>query len=160
MLLERFGQTEDPDVANCLTWYCLLSPESAVDATKLVPLAERAVEQWAAASPTTRRSCLQGLGMALYRAGRFAQAIERLHEAMQAQAKGGDAWAHFFLAMAHQQRGRKDEARQWYDKAVEWVEKNQPTLEKNKPNQAELRRFRAEAAQLLGLDEPASAPGK
>jgi Flp pilus assembly protein TadD len=147
-------------VANSVAWFCLLSPESGIEFAKLVPLAEWAVAKWSAESPATRRSSLQGLGMALYRAGRFAQAIERLHEAIQAQAKGGDAWAHFFLAMAHQQLGQKDEARQWYDKGVEWVEKNQHILEKNKPNQNELRRFRAEAAQLLGLDKRETPPEK
>ena len=33
-----------------------------------------------------------------------------------------------------------------YDRAVQWMDKNQPKNE-------ELRRFRAEAAQLLGLTE-------
>ena len=40
--------------------------------------------------------------------------------------------------------GQKDEARQWYNRAVEWMEKNQPEDE-------ELRHFRAEAAELLGM---------
>ena len=45
--------------------------------------------------------------------------------------------------MSHWQLGKKDEARQWYDKAVEW-------MEKNKPDDEELKRFRAEAEELLG----------
>ena len=52
----------------------------------------------------------------------------------------------FFLAMAQWQVGEKDKARVWYDKAVEWMEKNQPKNE-------ELRRFRAEASELLELNE-------
>ena len=48
--------------------------------------------------------------------------------------------------MAHWQVGNKEEARRWYDKAVEW-------MEKNKPDDEELRRFRAEAAELLGIPE-------
>src|SRR5262249_28524103 len=150
-LLERFGQSEDPDVANSVAWFCLLSPASAVEFTKLVSIAERAVERWVNDSHAKRRSSLQGLGMALYRSGRFEQAIERPQQAMRAQDKGGDAWAHFFLAMAHQRLGQTAEARQWYDKALEWVEKNQQALEKNKPNQEELRRFRAEAETVLGI---------
>ena len=51
----------------------------------------------------------------------------------------------FFLAMAHWQLGAKDKAHEWYDPAVRWMDKNQPTDE-------ELRRFRAEAAELLGLN--------
>ena len=65
-------------------------------------------------------------------------------------AKRGDATDWFFLAMAHWQLGDKDEARKWYDKAVEWMDKNQPKNE-------ELLRFRAEAAELLGISEPAKS---
>ena len=53
----------------------------------------------------------------------------------------------FFLAMAHHQLGHKDEGRKWYDIAVSWMDKNQPQND-------ELRRFRAEAAELLGIKEP------
>ena len=48
--------------------------------------------------------------------------------------------------MAHWQPGEKDEARKWFDQAVEW-------MEKNKPDDEELRRFRAEAAELLGANK-------
>jgi hypothetical protein len=60
--------------------------------------------------------------------------------------KGGDSHDWFFLAMTHWQLGAKDKARAWYDRAVQWMDKNQPDNE-------ELRRFRAEAAELLGLNE-------
>jgi hypothetical protein len=48
--------------------------------------------------------------------------------------------------------GERDEARRWYEKAVEWM--------KTKPNDDELRRFRSEAAALLGLSEPAASPNQ
>jgi hypothetical protein len=48
--------------------------------------------------------------------------------------------------MAHWKLGAKDKAGAWYDRAVEWMDKNQP-------NNKELRRFRAEAAELLGRTE-------
>jgi hypothetical protein len=41
---------------------------------------------------------------------------------------------------------RKDEARKWYDRAAGWTEKIAPKDE-------ELRRFRAEAAALMGIEE-------
>lgn len=41
---------------------------------------------------------------------------------------------------------RKKEARKWYDRAVEWKDENQPKTD-------ELLRFRAEAADLLELNE-------
>lgn len=48
--------------------------------------------------------------------------------------------------MAYWQSDNKDEARKWFDRAVTWMEKNQPQNE-------ELRRFRTEAAELLGVKE-------
>jgi hypothetical protein len=42
--------------------------------------------------------------------------------------------------------GLKEKARQWYDRATRWMDKNQPRNE-------ELASFRAEAAQLLGVDK-------
>ena len=87
--------------------------------------------------------------MAQYRAGEWQAAIEALEKSMELR-KGGDAVDWFFLAMAHWQLGHKDEARKWYDKAVEWMDKNQPKNE-------ELLRFRAEAAELLGISEPAKS---
>jgi hypothetical protein len=47
--------------------------------------------------------------------------------------------------MAHWQVGNKDLARKWYGRAVEWADKYLPA-------DALLRRFRAEAAELLELN--------
>ena len=92
---------------------------------------------------------LNTLGVARYRAGEWERAIEAFGKSMDLR-KGGDASDWFFLAMAHWQLGHKDEARKWYDKAVEWMDKNQPKNE-------ELLRFRNEAAELLGISEPAKS---
>jgi hypothetical protein len=46
--------------------------------------------------------------------------------------------------MAHWQLGEKDQAREWFTKSVQWLEKG------SKEND-ELMRFRAEAAELLGV---------
>jgi tetratricopeptide (TPR) repeat protein len=60
--------------------------------------------------------------------------------------KGGDI--RFFLAMAHWQLGDQKQARKWFDQAV--------ALMKERPQDEALRRFRAEAADLLGVkDQPA-----
>jgi tetratricopeptide (TPR) repeat protein len=84
------------------------------------------------------------LGVAQYRAGDFKAAIEALNKSME-RRNGGDSFDWLFLAMAHWELGNKDEARQWYDRAVAWMEKNRPKDE-------ELRRFRAEAEELLGIE--------
>ncbi|HEY7426891.1 MAG TPA: tetratricopeptide repeat protein [Gemmataceae bacterium] len=56
----------------------------------------------------------QDLGMALYRAGKFDQALPHLEEATKL-----GAWYIYWpaLAMTHHQVGHADEARRWLDKA-------------------------------------------
>jgi WD40 repeat protein/Tfp pilus assembly protein PilF len=82
------------------------------------------------------------LGVAHYRAGNWKESLAALQKSMDL-GKGGDSFDWFFLATAHWQLGNKDEARKWYDRAVAWMEKSQHVNE-------ELRRFRAQAAQLIG----------
>ena len=77
-------------------------------------------------------------------AGNWKEAVATLEKSMDLR-KGGDSSDWFFLAMAHWQLGEKDKARKWFDQAAEWMDKNQP---KN----GELRRFRAEAAELMGIE--------
>ena len=85
------------------------------------------------------------LGLAQYRAGQPKAAIESLRKSMELVTGGGSRhW--FLLAMAHWQLGNKAEARKWYDQAVKSMENDQPGHEQQ-------RRFRAEAAELLGVKE-------
>ena len=83
------------------------------------------------------------LGIAQYRAGDFPAAVEALNRAL-GLVDGGDALHWTFLAMAHRQLGDRELARAWYDHAVDWMDKHSATNE-------ELRRFRAEATDVLGL---------
>src|SRR5262249_9828940 len=85
------------------------------------------------------------LGVARYRAGQLKDAIAALQKSMEILA-GGDSRSWFILAMAHGQLGNKADARKWYDQAVEWMEKNEPRHE-------QLRRYRTEAAELLGVKQ-------
>jgi len=83
------------------------------------------------------------LGIAQYRAGDWRGSVAALERTMQLNG-GGDSFDWFCLSMAHWQLGNHAEALKWYDEAVEWAEKN-------KPADAELLRWRAEAAALLKL---------
>ncbi len=86
------------------------------------------------------------LGVASFRAGDWTESIAALNRSVE--LGGGDGIDWFFLAMSHAQLGERAAARACYDRAVLWVEVNNP-------RDRELRRFRAEAAALLGLkDEP------
>jgi tetratricopeptide (TPR) repeat protein len=103
---------------------------------------------------------LSALGVAYYRAGNWAEAIESFVKAEAMSAEKSLAINGFFLAMAHSQLGHKEEARIWYDRSVTRMETHQPKDD-------DLIRFRTEAAELLGLpksddapkhDSPAAAP--
>jgi tetratricopeptide (TPR) repeat protein len=90
----------------------------------------------------------QVLGWVHYRTGDWKASTLALEKscALQDNPNGGDAGQWFFLAMAHWKLGEKEKARELYDRAVLWMDKNQPQNE-------ELRRFRAEAAELLGIEK-------
>jgi hypothetical protein len=56
--------------------------------------------------------------------------------------QGGDSFDWYFLAMIHWKLENYDEARTWFSRAGDWMAKNQSKNE-------ELKRFSAEAEQLL-----------
>jgi WD40 repeat protein/tetratricopeptide (TPR) repeat protein len=123
-LLARFGQTDDANVADRVAWACLAAAKPGVDPARVVPLAEQVL---AAARPRKyagrsklsgyipdRAEALQILGLALYRAGRFDAACQRLNDAFEAMPPNEQnhepCW-HLLLAMAHQRAGRADGAK-------------------------------------------------
>jgi serine/threonine protein kinase len=112
-----------------------------------VQLATKAVDKARAAEVGTywEGTYTITLGIALYRAGDWQAAAQALRKGADLR-KASEATDLFFLAMATWHLGDKDQARKWYDKAVAWMEKNQPRNE-------ELRRFRAEAAELMEIDD-------
>ena len=110
------------------------------DEQRAVALAKKAV-----ALMTQNASHWTTLGIAHYRAGDWKAAVAALEKSMELR-NGGDSNDWFFLGMARSQLGEKEEARKRYDQAVEW-------MEKNKPDDEELRRFRAEAAELLKINQ-------
>jgi tetratricopeptide (TPR) repeat protein/tRNA A-37 threonylcarbamoyl transferase component Bud32 len=117
----------------------LRDPRRAVElAGKAVAAAPRAGRYW------------QTLGIAHYRADEWRPAVLALDKAVMLR-RGGDALDHLFLAMAHWQLGGRDEARKAYDRAVHWLQEHKEALGKEKPRVEELRRFRREAEEVLGL---------
>jgi tetratricopeptide (TPR) repeat protein len=97
-------------------------------------------------------SCYSTLGTAHYRAGDGKAAGAAFEKALPLR-NGGDGYDYFFLAMVHWQLGDKKAAADWHKKGMEWMEKNKALLEKNKTADTELRRIRAEADKLLGVNE-------
>jgi tetratricopeptide (TPR) repeat protein len=112
------------------------------DPPRALELAKKAAEL----SPKTTNYWVSG--GARYRTGDWKGAIADLEKAISLRKLDNPLNANegFFLAMAHWQLGEKDKAREWFGKSVQWMEKG------NKED-AELKQFRAEAAELLGVEK-------
>jgi tetratricopeptide (TPR) repeat protein len=107
------------------------------DLDAALKMARTAVEQWPDFDAGRR-----ALGAALYRSGRFEEAIP--HQMKALAMYGGEATDLFLLAMEQWQLGHRAEARAHYDRAVAWME------ERN-PDYPEFVRLREEASELLGI---------
>jgi WD40 repeat protein/serine/threonine protein kinase/tetratricopeptide (TPR) repeat protein len=142
-LLERFGQTQIPDLANFLAWISSVGPDALDDYAEAITLGELAVNQ--AESKDKRVPALNTLGAVLYRAGRYREAIARLREGMQASKGQGGIHDWVFLAMAHHRQGETAEARKYLDKATQFrlPEKASPW------GKLEVEMLRREAAALI-----------
>jgi tetratricopeptide (TPR) repeat protein len=121
-MLEQFGKTPDPSIAYWVAWTFVLAADAAGDPAVTVQLAEKAV-----ASAPKDYHYLNTLGAALYRAGRYEEAVRRLGEAATAYKRDFGfrqplVYNWFFLAMAHHRLGQAEEARKRLDQAVKWVE--------------------------------------
>jgi tetratricopeptide (TPR) repeat protein len=162
----------DPSLAlayNELAWFLGAGPDPQFrDPLRAVELARRAVER---APQHQVPNYWNTLGVAHYRAGEWRASIQALEKSLELQTlnlealkmvaghvpqvqnqQPGTSFDFFFLAMAHWQLSDKDKAREWYQKGVQWMDKNAPRDE-------ELRRFRAEAEDLLCIKD-APVPNK
>ena len=83
------------------------------------------------------------LGVAQYRMGDYATAIESL-KAARPDGSSGEANDLFYLAMSYQQLGQAELARLHFDQACTW-------MDRNRPNDLEQRRFRRAASRLLEI---------
>jgi tetratricopeptide (TPR) repeat protein len=146
------GEATGAGTLNNVAWHLATSPGAEFPDPKVpVALARKAVELAPKAG-----SFWNTLGVAHYRAGNYRDAVAALKKSSELNA-GHERFEWFFLAMAHWRLGDREQARTWYDKAVAWMDKHMPDND-------ELKRFRAEAAELLGVKDPPSrkeiAPAK
>jgi WD40 repeat protein/tetratricopeptide (TPR) repeat protein/tRNA A-37 threonylcarbamoyl transferase component Bud32 len=115
-LLRRFGQTEDWEEAEALGLICLLRPESLRDLAPLVDL----IGRWVAKRPQQSASH-RVLGVALYRVGKFKDAIQRFHKAIDLDGESLLFQTCLFQAMAHKQLGETDEAKRWFAQGIRLI---------------------------------------
>jgi eukaryotic-like serine/threonine-protein kinase len=118
-MLKRFGNADDPETAQFVAWTCSLSPGAVADLHPAVALAAKAAQSnpKSAQYETTR-------GAVLYRSGRFEEAVQALEQADHLLESAKDAatsplYTWFFLAMAHQRAGHREESKKWLNKACE-----------------------------------------
>ena len=160
-----------PDIAYRAAWMCVLVPDAVADLSCVVNLAYKAVEGNSDyRSYLYSNSYLRALGVALYRAGRFEEAVEWLTEADGRVREPVTPWSPrpvygwFFLAMSHHRLGHRSEAEEWLDKAVRWTADEIPELDQDlrAPVSWEtgvmLNLLRDEARALLALPEAIGQP--
>ena len=115
-MLRRFGETNDPVIAERTAKICLLIPVASADLPPRVRLAERAVT--GTEKHNYYRYFLLARAMAHYRAGEFDRAIALLDKSFAAGARFFDPKpAYLVLAMAHHQLGQREEAEKAMKKA-------------------------------------------
>jgi tetratricopeptide (TPR) repeat protein len=134
--LADFGAA-DPAAANDAAWFLATGAGPPFhDAARAVELAKKAVER-----APGNGGYWNTLGVAQYRRGDWNAAVHALERSAELR-EGGDSSDWFFLAMAYWRLDDKPRAQQRYRDAVRW-------MERHKPDDDELRRFRAEAAELI-----------
>ena len=109
-LSASWGESDPMGVSPLLPATCALSPESGVDPSALLRVAEQA------AARHRNTLSLSALAASEYRSGRYERAIEHLMEAIELQDSPRNEFAPL-LALAHQGLGQEVEARAWFDLA-------------------------------------------
>jgi hypothetical protein len=140
-----------------LSWLLATTSDATLrDPPRALALARRAVE--VSQNPTdpmrgTFAEALAAYGIARYRTGDWKGATADLEKAIGLRTSGvrdadgaDNASDGFYLAMAYWQLGDKDRARQWFARSARW-------MEMGKGEDAVVKRSRAEAAALLGVDK-------
>ena len=113
-LRDRYQHTTNTNWANHIAFSCILAGTAVSDPDATVRLAEFGVKGRGNGPGQNRYRYI--LGGALYRAGRFADAVQRLEEGIRLRdgSSGPEDWA--FLAMAHHRLGHRAEATSWLDR--------------------------------------------
>ena len=136
-------QPDNAEGNNDIAWFLATYPDVKVrDPAKALSLAEKAV----AAKPNAYEY-LNTLGVVYYRLGQHPKAIETLQKAIQADKRVALLRTSSFWRWPAGNWTTKTRPAKWYQKGVEWIQQKKPGGVWHE----ELRRFRAEAEELLGM---------
>ncbi|HEY7314121.1 MAG TPA: protein kinase [Gemmataceae bacterium] len=105
-MLERFGKTENPKIANNVAWVCSYAPDAVPDLTPAIELAAKV-----ARSHPRKYATLNTEGAILLRAGKHTEAVAKLNAACKEHPRGGGPFDYLLLALAHHHLKHKGEAR-------------------------------------------------
>ncbi|QDV43886.1 Serine/threonine-protein kinase PknB [Stieleria neptunia] len=126
---------------NMVAWpLCSSSDSGARDIKLALQAAQRALEL-----KPNDADYLNTLGVALYRDGQWAAAIETLEKSADMHKGVNLALDGFFLAMANFQLGERQKADEWFTRSVD-------VMKESSPDDDELIQFRAEAEDLMQMD--------
>ena len=130
------------DSCNNLAWELIAGAPANRDPARALPLAQRAV-----ALRPDKETYLNTLGVALYRAARYAEAIPALERSLSARNNLTVPLDLFCLSLCHAKMGDGGRARAHYERAISWARANS---ELSGVAHEEFQAFRAEAEAALG----------
>jgi tetratricopeptide (TPR) repeat protein len=140
---------KSPEVLNNQAWPLANGSLAQRDPDRAILMARQAV-----ALAPDQSMYLNTFGVALYRAGRYAEAVDVLERSLAAGRGELDAFDLFFLAMARHRLGDAASARADFDRAVRWIDAH-PHVDARWLT--ELKSFRAESETVLA-DPPGELP--
>ncbi len=144
-MVRRFRRESGEYPPRLTAWACALAPGALADPSTAVRAGEKAV-----ARAPRLRGAHNALGAALYRAGRWKEAVRSQTEAAKIAGNDGTVEEWIFLALGHAQLGQKDEARRWLKRAAEWLERaRERTPPPHWADRLEIEVLRREAEGLL-----------
>jgi tetratricopeptide (TPR) repeat protein len=126
---------------NNRAWRLVTGPPAQRDPKRALELIRKAIE-----IAGDEQQYLNTLGVALYRNGRWTEAMAALEKGLAAGKGKADAFDLFFLAMCHARIGEAGQARECFDRAVKSAAA-QTNLQSREVE--ELKAFRAEAEEVL-----------
>jgi WD40 repeat protein/serine/threonine protein kinase/tetratricopeptide (TPR) repeat protein len=123
--LSRFTN-EAAQARQQVAWFCLVGPAAPADRATALRLAAQAARE----NPRAFHM-INTHGAALYRVGRYKEALPVLEHGVAVHGSGGRVWDWVFLAMVHHRLGHAAEARKWLDQTVDWLDQSTPDKPKD-----------------------------